>query len=372
MQKREFLKKFVLGSGCCFLGNLNGSSLFGKENNMIDKFTHEAFFYTTTPRGAKCLLCPNNCELKEGEMGLCHNRMNINNKIYSLAYGNPCAVHVDPIEKKPLYHFYPASEAFSIGTAGCNMACLNCQNWEISQFSPREVKYYELKPDEVVGQCKQGKCKSIAYTYNEPLTFFEYAYDTAVLAKQASIKNVLVSNGFVEKDPLLKMCTVLDAANIDLKSFSDEIYIKLNGARLQPVLNNLLTLKNEDVWLEITNLVIPGWTDDFSMIAKMCEWLVKNGFSENPLHFSRFFPQYKLKDTPVTPVDTLIKARDIAFKSGMKYVYLGNVPGEESDNTHCPGCNELLVERVGYKTVVKVGFSGYCPKCKTLISGHWK
>ena len=373
MDKRQFVKAMIFGTGgFCFCNPGNVSAALFTVPEVGKKWTKEALFYTTTPKGIRCLICPNECDIKEGETGDCHNRLHKNGKLYSIAYGNPCAIHVDPIEKKPLNHFFPASKAFSIATAGCNLACLNCQNWTISQKSPAETKNYDLLPDKVVESCLENKCESIAYTYSEPITFYEYTHDTSVLARQAGIKNVLVSAGYINKEPLLKLCKVTDAANIDLKSFSDEIYLKLNAGKLQPILDTLLTMKNEGVWLEITNLVVPSWTDDLEMIKKMCGWLTKNGFSETPLHFSRFQPLYKLTQLPPTPVNILMAARDIAVKEGLKYVYVGNVPGAGNENTMCPKCSKLVVERRGYSIVQNYIEKGKCKFCQAEIAGVWR
>ncbi|MBN1598705.1 MAG: AmmeMemoRadiSam system radical SAM enzyme [Bacteroidales bacterium] len=328
-------------------------------------------FYSVTPRGVKCGICPNECTLRPGETSDCRNRINYDGKLYSIAYGNPCAVHIDPIEKKPLLHFYPKSKAFSIATAGCNFVCLNCQNWEISQTSPKKTRNYDLMPERVVESCKKNSCESIAYTYSEPVSFYEYVYDTSKLAHEVSIKNVMVSNGYINQKPLKKLIPYLDAANIDLKSFDDEIYLKLNAGKLQPVLDTLITLKDNGVWVEITNLIIPSWTDDLEMIKRMCAWLVSNGFSEYPLHFSRFHPTYRLTQLPATPLATLIKASDIARREGCKYVYVGNIPGKGMENTICPNCREVVIERRGY-TILKYDISsGKCKHCGTKINGIW-
>ena len=297
--------------------------------------------------------------------------MNIEEKLYCYAYGNPCAVHVDPIEKKPLYHFYPTSAAYSIATAGCNLACLNCQNWEISQTSPKKTRNYDLPPEKVVEEAIQNKCKSIAYTYSDPVAFWEYTYDTAKIARQEGIKNVLVSAGYIHEKPLREWCKYIDAANIDLKSFSDEIYEMLNAGTLEPVLNTLKILKEENVWLEITNLIVPDWTDDMDMIKKMCDWLAENGFNNTPLHFSRFHPQYKLTNLPATPASVLNQAKDIAHTAGINHVYIGNVPGTKASNTHCPGCKKLLIERKGYYITTNKIKNGNCEFCSEQISGIW-
>ena len=336
------------------------------------KWSKEAMFYEQTARGVTCLVCPNECTIKEGELGDCRSRTNFNGKLYSLAYGNPCAVHVDPVEKKPLFHFLPSSMAYSIATAGCNLACLNCQNWTISQKSPRETHNYDLMPEGVIHETMKNQCKSIAYTYSEPVTFFEYTYDTSKLARNKGIKNILVSAGYINEKPLRELAKYIDAANIDLKSFKDSIYLKLNGGKLQPVLNTLQILRDEGVWLEITNLVIPGWTDDLEMIKEMCKWLYDNNFKDYPLHFSRFSPLYKLTQLPATPVSILEKARDVALNSGLNYVYIGNVPGTSAENTACPRCKKIVVERRGYRIIANNIVNNKCRFCNTPVAGIWE
>jgi pyruvate formate lyase activating enzyme len=372
MDKRQFFKTAFFGAGgFCFCNAALAADIDVDDPQTGRKWTKEALFYTETPKGLRCLICPNECDIKEGESGDCRNRVNKKGKLWSTAYGNPCAVHVDPIEKKPLNHFLPGSAAFSIATAGCNLACLNCQNWSISQKSPDETKNYDLPPDKVVESCIANNCASIAYTYSEPITFYEYTYDTSTLARQAGIKNVMVSAGYINPDPLLKLCKVIDAANIDLKSFSEEIYLKLNAGKLQPILNTLKTMKDEGVWLEITNLVVPSWTDDLDMIKKMCGWLAENGFTETPLHFSRFMPQYKLTQLPPTPVNILQSAREIALAEGLNYVYIGNVPGPDYQNTFCPECSKIVIERRGYSILQKNIENGKCISCGSTVAGVW-
>ncbi|MCF8369618.1 MAG: AmmeMemoRadiSam system radical SAM enzyme [Bacteroidales bacterium] len=332
---------------------------------------YEARFYTHTPKGIKCLICPSECKIKEGESGECRTRTNSDNILFTKAYGNPCAVHVDPIEKKPLYHFLPSSKTFSIATAGCNLACLNCQNWEISQTSPDKTRNYDLMPEQVVEECIIKGCKSIAYTYSDPVAFYEYTYDTAKIARSKGIKNVLVSAGYINEEPLNEWCQYIDAANIDLKSFSNETYEALNGATLEPVLKTLKILKSRGVWLEITNLVIPNWTDDMGIIKEMCKWLYDNGFENTPLHFSRFHPLYKLTDLYPTPVSTLNMAYTHAKEAGLNYVYIGNVPEISAANTHCPECNKLIVERKGFTVLSKSIENNHCKYCKAEIQGSW-
>lgn len=365
--KREFLKLSALCAGGMLLpfpGAANGDRRLGK-------FSREAIYYTPTPRGVVCGICPNECTLKPGEVSTCHNRINIDNKLYSMAYGNPCAVHADPIEKKPLLHFLPQSRAFSIATAGCSFACLNCQNWQISQTSPDKTDNADLMPEAVVANSLKNNCASIAYTYSEPISFYEYMFDTARLAHKAGVKNVMVSNGYINAEPLRALIPHLDAANIDLKVFDANLHLKLTGGKLQPVLDTLLTLQKSKVWLEITNLIVPSWSDDLAMIGRMCQWLADNGFREVPLHFSRFTPLHKLTQLPVTPLTTLMKARESAHKAGLRYVYIGNVPGKGFEDTVCPGCGKTVVERRGYSILANQIQKGECSFCHTKIAGVW-
>jgi pyruvate formate lyase activating enzyme len=330
-----------------------------------------ALFQQESPRGIICLLCPNSCVIKENESGDCRNRVVYKNKLYSIAYGNPCAVNNDPVEKKPLYHFLPGTFALSIATAGCNLACLNCQNWTISQTSPGNTSNYKLPPEDVVATALANKSASIAYTYSEPNTFYEYVFDTSKVARESGIKNIMVSNGYINPEPLKQLCKVIDAANIDLKSFSDETYMKLNGGKLQPVLDALKIYRDEGVWLEITNLVVPGWTDKPEEIRAMCKWLYTNGFQNIPIHFSRFFPQYKLEHLPPTPVGILNTAERIAKEEGLNYIYKDNLAGSETSDTFCPKCGKRVLSRKGYTIVENNLKDGKC-SCGTVIPGVWK
>ncbi len=370
LSKRQFLKKcaYLSAGMVCLPGAGFIPSLPGEEQK---DFRREAMFQEETARGIMCRICPNECVLKEGELSKCNNRKVIKSKLYTLAFGNPCSVNVDPIEKKPLYHFLPGTRAFSIATAGCNLVCLNCQNWTISQISPDKSRNSDLMPDKVITECKSKGCDSIAYTYSEPVTFYEYVFETATLARQAGIKNVIKSNGYIYPEPLKKLCSVIDAANIDLKAFSESTYLKLSGGKLQPVLDSLKTYRDMGVWLEITNLVVPTWTDDLVEIRKMCRWLSENGFKKAPVHFSRFYPTYKLEQLPPTPVDILNKAAQIAADEGLEYVYTGNAPGSEISDTKCPKCKSILVGRQGFRISANNLNNGKCGSCGTGIDGVW-
>ena len=286
----------------------------------------EARYYQRLDDGSvECQLCPHHCHIVHGKTGRCGSRRNHDGVLVSEVYAKPCSLAIDPIEKKPLYHFHPGTTCLSLACTGCNFHCLNCQNHDISQASPEEVDHYELTPEQIVSLCQKHHCPGIAYTYTEPLTYIEYVTDTARLAHEKGLWNILVTAGYVCQEPLANLLPYLDAANIDLKSFSDEIYQHVSGGHLQPVLDTILAMKKAGVWIELTNLVIPGVNDDMEMIRRMCEWIVSNGLAETPLHFSRFFPRYKMQDIPPTPVHTLKAAKQIALDAGIRHVYLGNV-----------------------------------------------
>jgi len=317
----------------------------------------------------QCQLCPHYCAISDGKKGNCGVRQNKKGKLYSLVYGKACSASVDPIEKKPLFHFLPGHSSFSIATVGCNMHCLHCQNWEISQA--KSILGKTLMPEDIVTQAVESNCKSISYTYTEPTVFYEYAIDTMKLARKKGIKNIIVSNGFINEEPLLEWCKYLDAANIDLKGFDNIFYKKVCSARLEPVLNSLKILKEKGIWLEVTNLIIPTLNDNLDKVKKMCRWIVDNLGSDVPLHFSRFFPHYRLVDLPPTKEETLKKARDSAKKAGINYVYIGNMYVEDGENTYCPKCDELLVERKGFGVLRNNLKKSKCG-CGESIAGVWK
>ena len=369
--KREFIRKCAALSAGLIL-KPDDLVLSEYRGTLKDPYRRLAMFQEETPRGTICLICPNECVLKEGELSQCNNRIVYKSKLYTMAYGNPCSVNIDPVEKKPLYHFYPGTTAFSIATAGCNLACLNCQNWTISQTTPQKTTNMELPPEQVVEECLKNRSKSIAYTYSEPVTFYEYAYETATIARTRGVKNIFKSNGYINPEPLKKICGVIDAANIDLKSMSESTYLKLTGGKLQPVLDSLRIYRDEGVWLEITNLVVPGWTDNKDEIRKMCKWLYQNGFSDNPIHFSRFYPVYKLQQIPPTPLELLNTAASIAAEEGLNYIYVGNVPGNDKADTKCPSCGQTLISRQGFRIVSNKLENGKCYSCGKKLAGVWE
>ncbi len=364
-----FAKK---GKGPAGGEDATGRVFKGDAPESVWKWSHEGAFYTKMfDDKVVCGICPHKCVLSPGDRSVCRSRVNIGGVLYSLSYGNPCAVNVDPVEKKPLFHFLPRTKAFSIAAAGCNFRCLNCQNWEISQVKPHEVRHSELFPEEVVAAARSAGAESIAYTYSEPITFYEYMLATARLAKAGGIHNILISAGYINEEPLLNLCPFISGANINLKSFSDDIYRKLNGGRLAPVLNTFKTLHAQKVHFEMTNLVVPGYVDDPEMVKRMCAWILENLGPDHPLHFIRFFPKYKLDRLPPTPVSTLAHFRELAMQAGIRYVYVGNVPGHEGIHTYCHACGKMIIRREGYFIPEYHLTGNQCKFCQAVIPGVW-
>lgn len=320
----------------------------------------------------QCLLCPRECVLQEGKTGYCTTRKNEGGALKSLVYAQLVSMNVDPIEKKPLFHFLPGTEILSVATAGCNLRCSFCQNWNISQVRPDEVESVKVSPMELVTLAKNKNCPSIAYTYNEPTVFAEYVFDSAAIARKQGIRTVMVTCGYTNPKPLRDLCTVIDAASVDLKGFSDTVYRKVAGAKLQPFLDALKIYKETGVWLEVGYLVIPTLNDSDTELKAYADWVVKNLGPDVPMHFLRFFPMHKLTNLPPTPLETMEKAYNIARKAGVRYVYLGNVPGHKSENTYCHKCGKMIIERKGYFTQRIDLADGKCKYCGQLIPGIWK
>jgi pyruvate formate lyase activating enzyme len=321
----------------------------------------------------QCLLCPRKCVLDLGQRGVCTVRINKDGKLYTLGYGNPVAIHIDPIEKKPFFHLAPGEPVFSLAVAGCNMRCIFCQNWQISQSKPDETENYNLTPEQVVEETIKNNCKFIAYTYTEPTVFYEYMLDIAKIARAKGIKNTMHSCGYINAEPLEELLKYMDAVNIDLKGFSEEFYAKIGLlAQLKPVLDTLKIIEKEGVWLEITNLIIPNFNDDPKKIKEMCLWIKDNLGDDVPLHFSRFVPNFKLQNLPPTPIEKLEEAYKIARACGLKYVYIGNVPGHPSESTYCPNCGKIVVKRIGYEILENNIKEGKCKFCGYVISGRWQ
>ena len=320
----------------------------------------------------ECHLCPHHCRIDEGGRGNCRARTNIGGKLYTLTYGNPCSVNVDPIEKKPFYHVLPGTNSFSLATAGCNLHCKYCQNWTISQRPPEETENIDLPPDAVVQNALSHNCRSIAYTYSDPVIFYEYTYDTSVLARKENLLNLTVTAGYIEQAPLIELCKVIDGSHVDLKGMTDEYYKNMSGGTLKPVLDCILTMKKLGVWVELINLIVPTWNDKDEDIRTLCRWVRANAGKDTPLHFSRFWPMHELLNLPPTPLETLTRAREIAKAEGLEYVYTGNVPNDPGNNTYCPKDGKLLIARLGYEVIENHVVDGKCEYCGESIPGIWK
>ena len=331
----------------------------------------EAMFYRRVESDAvDCFLCAQRCRIKPGKRGKCGVRQNDGGTLFSLVYEQIIAQHVDPIEKKPLFHFHPASRSYSIATAGCNFRCLFCQNADISQL-PRQqhlIPGRRVPAEDIVREAVQSGCATISYTYTEPTVFMEYALDVAERAHEAGIGNIFVSNGYMTAEAMEVLAPRLDAANVDLKAFTDEFYHEQCGARLQPVLDTLRRMKDCGIWLEVTTLLIPGLNDDPGELRELARYLVSLG-PETPWHVSRFHPTYRLLDRRPTPVETLRMARRIGLEEGLHYVYTGNIPGDEGESTFCHSCGELLIERFGFSTRIRSLKGGSCSRCGAAVAG---
>jgi len=326
----------------------------------------EAKFWKKEDGKVRCLLCPHQCLLKEGQYGICGVRRNKDGKLYTLIYSSCSSAYPDPIEKKPLFHFYPRSLVFSLGTIGCNFKCLHCQNYTISQAKPNEYLLDDISPQEAVERAMKC-CKGIAFTYNEPTIWWEYAYDTAKIAKEKGLYTVFVTNGYINEEPLNEIARYLDAANIDVKSLNDGFYRKICKATLEPVLEACKEYKNKGVYIEITYLVIPTKNDGIEDVKKFCRWVLEELGEMQPVHFTAFYPHYKMLDLPPTSLKKLMEIYNIAKREGLHYVYLGNVPHGAYENTYCHNCGNLLIERYGFSAKI-VGLVGKkCNKCHADI-----
>lgn len=342
-----------------------------KKSDKNNEFLREAMFYEKLKdKKVKCNLCPRGCVIGDGQVGFCRVRQNINGTLYSINWGKVVAANVDPIEKKPFFHFLPGTKSFSIALSGCNLRCRYCQNWQISQTTPDEIDYQYIEPQKIVELAIKSGSNSIAYTYSEPIVFYEYIIDTAKIAREKGLKNVVVTAGFINKRPLENLLKYVDAIKVDLKGFNNNFYLKYTSGGLEPVLETLKTIKKSDVWLEIVNLIIPGANDNEDDIKKLCMWIKENLGNDVPLHFTRFYPNYKMTDTPPTPPSIIIKAREIALNIGLKYVYTGNIPNREGEATYCLD-EKIAIERNGFFVIKNNLKNGKCLD-GTLIKGVWK
>ena len=335
------------------------------------RITKESMLYEKLPEGkVRCNLCAHRCVIADGKKGICQVRENRGGTLYTLVYGHTIIQHADPVEKKPLFHFHPGSTAYSIATPGCNFRCRWCQNWDISQMvhDRHFIMGEEASLEQVVAAAQKADCRSIAYTYTEPTIFFEYAYDTARLAHEAGLANLYITNGYMTEEMLETFQPYLDAANVDLKAFRDKTYRKYVGARLQPVLDTMKLMKRLGIWLEVTTLVIPGINDDEGELKDVVDFVANELGVDTPWHISRFFPAYKMTDVSPTPIETLNRAREIGLEAGLRYVYVGNVPGEA--NTVCHKCGQILIRRLGYRILEnRVQPNGRCPNCGMPVAG---
>lgn len=376
ISRREFIKRGVaaatgLGLSPAIAGGLlRPREALGRQG---DPGLHEALFYEKMDdETVRCLLCPHGCVLGNKQRGFCRVRECRSGKLKTLVYDLPCSVHVDPIEKKPMFHLLPGSKSFSIATAGCNSRCKYCQNWQISQSGPEETVNIKLTRAEVVDKAAGSGCRSIAYTYSDPIVFYEYAIETAKIARSKGIKNVWVTGGLINPAPLKEACRYVEAANIDFKGFDDDFLRKICAQNLKTITDTVRISKSHGMWIELTNLIVPTLNDDLSKIREMALWIVKEVGKDVPLHFSRFWPVYKLKNLPPTPVSTLERARETALEAGLEYVYIGNVPGHEGNNTYCPSCKKPIIGRKGYiVTSLKIS-DGTCQHCGNAIPGIWQ
>ncbi len=310
----------------------------------------------------RCNVCAHRCLIPEGGIGICHVRRNIAGKLYTLIYAEASSINVDPVEKKPLYHFYPGSYVFSLGTISCNFHCRHCQNWNISTARVGDIPTFEISPEEAVQRANRNHCAGIAWTYNEPTIWFEYTYDSARVAKREGLYTVYVTNGYISAEALDEISPFLDAANVDVKAFSDSFYKRVCGARLEPVLETCKRMLRKKIHLELTYLIIPGYNDGREELKEFADWVVTELNASIPVHLSRFYPAHLMLDVPPTSIESLEMAYEIAKDAGIEYVYLGNTPGHQYENTYCPECGELLIERVGYR--VKMRLRGRkCPGC---------
>jgi len=337
-----------------------------------ETLTEARYYDKLSGKRVQCQLCFRKCTIAQGHRGECGARENREGTLYSLVYGQPCAIQIDPVEKEPLLHLLPGTITLCLGTAGCNFKCIFCHNWHMSVRTPEETDNVPLSPEEAVSKAIEYDCSSMSFTYNEPNVFYEYMYDVAKLAQERGLYTYFHTNGALNPEPLRELLKHMDAVCVDLKGFTPEFYKETSNSELEPVLSTLKTIREEGVHLEIVNLVIPTLNDDPKDIEKMCYWIRDNLGDDVPLHFSRFFPTYKLLKLPPTPIETLEKARQIALDAGLKYVTIGNVPGHEANSTFCPQCGQILIKRVHFNVISNHIKEGRCPFCGCQIPGIWE
>lgn len=372
--RRMFIKSAALmGISVLCPFRLMDRPLFARTTAADDaKFILEARYYEKLDhKKIRCKLCPRECVIDDRERGYCGVRENRDGIYYTLVNNRACTFHIDPVEKKPLFHFHPGSMAFSLATAGCNLNCKFCQNWEISQVTPEQVQSIYLPPEKVAEAAADYNCVSIAYTYSEPTIFYEYMENIAAAGHKRNVKSVVITAGFISTDPLKELCPKVNAIKVDLKSFSEKYYKDVVNGELKPVLDALLTMRQMDAWTEIVYLVVPTLNDNEKEITGLSKWIRQYLGVNVPVHFTRFHPQYLLKNLPPTPLSTLERCKAIADAEGLNFVYIGNVPGHVAENTYCPKCKKALVERIGFTIKTNRIERSRCQYCKTEIPGIW-
>ena len=370
--RRAFLRTTAVGVAGCAAGCLLNRPLSAAGEAGDSRFIREAQFYEKqSEKSVKCKLCPRECVVGDRERGYCGVRENRGGTYYTLVHSRVASAHIDPIEKKPLFHFRPGTQVFSLATAGCNVNCKFCQNWEISQVLPEQVRSEFMPPEKVASLARDYSCGAIAYTYSEPVIFTEYVLDCARAGRELRVPSVVITNGAIQEAPLKKVCASVDAIKIDLKAFSEKYYQEVVNGKLKPVLDSLLIIRHSGVWLEIVYLVVPAHNDGDAEFRDLARWIKQNLGPDVPIHFTRFYPEYLLKNLPPTPLDTLERAKKIADAEGLHFVYIGNVPGNPAENTYCPKCRKAVVERAGFVVTQNRLHKGRCPDCQTQIPGRW-
>jgi pyruvate formate lyase activating enzyme len=372
MKRRSFFRTAAATGAVLSAGPgpaLRNLYAFGQTANLSHV---EARYYKRLPdREIECELCPRRCKLGDKERGYCGVRQNDGGTYYTLVYGKACSMNIDPVEKKPFFHVLPGTTALSIATAGCNVNCKFCQNWEISQVRPEQVQAQDLPPRDVADTAAKYRCPTIAYTYSEPTVFYEYMYDTAVEAGRQGIRSVMVSGGHINPEPLEALTKVVAAIKIDLKAFNEDFYKTYVHGELKPVLEAIKIIAKAKIWLELVYLVIPTLNDGVDDVRKMSQWILREIGPEVPFHFTQFHPMYLIKNLPPTPISTLEKLRQTALQEGLHYVYTGNIPGHEGENTYCSKCRMMVIERNGFKIVRNELKEGTCPNCRNRVPGIW-
>lgn len=372
VSRRNILKWGLLSTPLLLFSGYSFIQLF-YDDDLIFSPRHECMFYEKLEhKSVRCQLCQHYCKIDSRENGICRTRKNSGGTLYSLVYALPAVIVVDPVEKEPQYHFLPGSNSLSIGTTGCNFSCKFCHNWQLSQQNLEDIdRYSRYSPREIVDLAKARRVSAIAFSFNEPTVLYEYVYDTAQLARAEGLKVIIHTNGYIAAEPFEALIKYVDAITVDLKGFSDSFYSDVCGGHLQPVLDRLKSVRLSGAWLEVVNLLIPGLNDDPQLISEMCRWIKENLGEQTPLHFSRFFPSYRLADSYPTPVERLENAYRIAKKESLSYVTLGNVPGHKYNSTYCPGCGKIIIKR-NHTAVSEINIeNGRCSYCAETIPGVW-